>query len=633
MNQVIANYFDDAHRGLQKQRPEHPPRSFVQNVQLPPLHTDSGSPGASMSFAQGEASGSWEKPSPSGSARMRQSNSVGALEFGSSKAGQGVRDQRFQQALEENSRLGRKLRQLQDQLSITSAKKEAFKVQATRLEKEFKKGREQTDSLQKDLLDAKRESEHYAKESQEAVQMMNEMRRAHLQEVRLLQRGLQARGGDEKFRNRVNEVADLVDKLGRAVVQRDEAVRDKIKAVSQTNKMTNDLRAVVDECSKLRRQNKSLEARLREAIRKGKYKVPRPEVEVEEDSDPEFEDELSQFEKRFEILEEGPMGLDILASKLSAEKQRLEKLAKQQAEELQSTGDQLGDWKKNCEIKDKQIQDLNAQVEKLLLDSANLQDAIDRKRIEIEEQVNGEIEKLQRQVEERTAERDEARDASQAMEIEHTRVSQELVKVHEQYEEMQQKKMRNKQELAGAMAQYGDDGEPEAEAAPVGELTDLAEEFGQQAKTGEEWHLTVQKDSAGNHYVLVDQGTGGSTRVRVPEQVVEDLDPADEWVELFGRVGTNSSGRVVISELIARREVGVPPAGLIMLISIYKYDNRRFFFQGMDMSHPDQHFEALTTEETIPAEIASKIDASETTEEMVGLLLEGLSFQSGELHF
>merc|ERR1719424_2187388 len=207
---------------------------------------------------------------------MEKSRSTGALEMTTDQANRGVQDQRYQQALTENFRLSRKLRALQDQLSITGAKKEAFRAQALRLEKEFKKGREQTDEIQKALLEAKRDAEGCSKESTEAVQMMNEMRKAHLQEVRLLQRGLEARGNDEKFRNRVNEVADLVDKLGRSVVQRDEALRDKSKAQAQMNKMIVDLRALADECSKLRRQNEGLDAKLKEAIRKGKAAAPPP---------------------------------------------------------------------------------------------------------------------------------------------------------------------------------------------------------------------------------------------------------------------------------------------------------------------------------------------------------------------
>jgi len=247
------------------------------------------------------------------------------------QAGRSQIEKRYNQVLQENARLSRKVRQMQDQLSITTAKRDAFKAQATRLEKEFGRGREQTDQIQKELMEAKREAEDYAKESTEAVAMMNEMRRAHLGEVRLLQRGLEARGNDEKFRNRVNEVADLVDKLGRAVVQRDEAQRDKGKAQAQMNKMIVDLRSLADECSKLRRQNKALDTKLKEAIRKGKGARPDPidrSLAELDESDEEFESELNHWEKRFTILEEGPMGLDILASNLSKDKFQLERALK-----------------------------------------------------------------------------------------------------------------------------------------------------------------------------------------------------------------------------------------------------------------------------------------------------------------
>ena len=79
------------------------------------------------------------------------------------------------------------------------------------------------------VREARREASELSRESQEAMQMMSEIRKAHLQEVRLLQRGLQARGHGE-MRNKVNETADLVDKLGRAVLQRDENLREKSKA-------------------------------------------------------------------------------------------------------------------------------------------------------------------------------------------------------------------------------------------------------------------------------------------------------------------------------------------------------------------------------------------------------------------
>merc|ERR1719502_2396539 len=320
-----------------------------------------------------ETSNSWH-------AGVQKSASVGALDFSVDQANRGVQDQRYQQALQENSNLSRKLRAMQDQLSITTAKKDAFRAQAIRLEKEFKKGREQTDAIQRELLESKRDAESTSKESTEAVQMMNEMRKAHLQEVRLLQRGLEARGNDEKFRNRVNETADLVDKLGRSVVQRDEAMRDKAKAQGQMNKMIVDLRALADECSKLRRQNKNLDVRLKEAIRKGKAVVPptvdRDNAEFEE-SDEEFEVELLHFEKRFSILEEGPMGLDILASNLARDKRLLEKALKEQQEAQRATLQSLQEWQTLSARKDVEITQQNKKIEEMMMAQAALEEAIE----------------------------------------------------------------------------------------------------------------------------------------------------------------------------------------------------------------------------------------------------------------
>merc|ERR1711977_191939 len=120
-------------------------------------------------------------------------------------------------------------------------------------------------------------------------------------------------------------------------------------------KMVVDLRSLADECSKLRRQNKSLEAKFKEARRKGKAAVPptidRTLAEFDE-SDEEFETELLHFEKRFQILEEGPMGLDILASNLARDKRLLEKALKQEQEGHRATQAALEEWKMLNEQKD-----------------------------------------------------------------------------------------------------------------------------------------------------------------------------------------------------------------------------------------------------------------------------------------
>merc|ERR1711953_779960 len=106
------------------------------------------------------------------------------------------------------------------------------------------------------------------------------MRKAHIQEVRLLQRGLAARSGGEGSRNKIDEFADLVDKVGRAVVQRDEAIRDRAKMQAQLSKSVQECRSLTGETAKLRRQNAQLSDSLREAQRKAKFRPPKPDPEA-----------------------------------------------------------------------------------------------------------------------------------------------------------------------------------------------------------------------------------------------------------------------------------------------------------------------------------------------------------------
>eukprot|EP00913_Durusdinium_trenchii_P032153 g30108.t1 len=271
-----------------------------------------------------------------------------------------------------------------------------------------------------------RATSHLSRESQEAMQMMSEMRKAHLQEVRLLQRGLAARGNGE-MRNKVNEVADLVDKLGRAVLQRDENLREKSKAQVRLNKVETDLRALTDECTRLKRHNKSLNDQLKEANRRAKFTPPRPDADAPEDSDEEFEHELLAFEQRFTILEEGPAGLDILASNLSKDKQNLEKRLKQSQETVQSLTNSVEEWKRLSEEQDLQIADLSAKLDQMMRDHAALQEAITQKRREIEQQVAEEKALLEAKVQELQMECDNARAVADGMDKASSRVQKDVL--------------------------------------------------------------------------------------------------------------------------------------------------------------------------------------------------------------
>eukprot|EP00933_Yihiella_yeosuensis_P020855 TRINITY_DN16641_c1_g1_i1.p1 TRINITY_DN16641_c1_g1~~TRINITY_DN16641_c1_g1_i1.p1 ORF type:complete len:610 (-),score=150.18 TRINITY_DN16641_c1_g1_i1:100-1929(-) len=583
MNRVISGYFDDAHRGLQRQ--QNGLSSSSSNVQLPPLRQDSPIPGGrdNGSLDKG-VSGGYSAEGPS--FQPLGSHSMGSLDFTKEQASRGVQIEQYQQALNETTKLAKKVRQLQDHLAITSAKKEAFRAQAQRLEKEFKKGREQSDILQKDLLEARREVGSYSKEAQEAMQMMTEMRKAHIQEVRLLQRGLAQRGGDKDMRNKVNEVADLVDKLGRAVLQRDEAIRDKSKTQASLTKTSNDLRAVSLDCTKLKRQNKSLSDQLKEALRKGKFVPPKPDGDTNEDSDEEFEHELQAFEQRFQILEEGPAGLDILASNLSKDKQILEKRLRSSQETNKNLESSVFNMKKLCEEKDFQIEDLNGQLDKMQKDHAALQEAIAQKRREIELQVAEEKAELERRINELELECDNARAVADGMEKASSRLTKELVKVHQDF------------------AAPGDGGK--AEAASKGDLLASSE---QAAKTGESLKLEIYKNGDVTELHARESAGGELSVTPLNPALIKELDSVDPWTELFSRVGVSEGPprRIVVSQMLGRKEVTV--GGTEIILGIYRYDNRRFFVSGLDIGS-QRLLDLPIKEDTITPELASAIDAS-----------------------
>lgn len=496
-----------------------------------------------------------------------------------------------------------------------------------RLEKEFKSGRDQSDAIQKQLLEAKRDAESSSKESTEAVQMMNEMRNAHLQEVRLLQRGLQARGSDEKFRNRVNEVADLVDKLGRSVVQRDEAVRDKAKAQAQMNKMIVDLRALADECSKLRRTNKSLESNLKEAKRKGKAAVPPPIdralAELDE-SDEEFETELLHFEKRFKILEEGPMGLDVLASNLARDKRLLEKALKQQQEAHRAVCASLEEWKALANEKDKTITRQNEQIEEMMMAQAALEEEIERKRNEIAEAVNTERAKLEERMEQLRNEAEEARADAESAVAASDKLSQELVKVHEQYDEAAQRKQAAKAELAGG------------EAPGEWEMTD-EEATDRNIKVSEleapcALNLAVWTDRLSKKVQLrAKEKNGTETRIPVSEDVLAGLDSSDgsPWADLYSRVGRSSDPmRIVLSERLGEKELPLPPNDASVFCKVYRFDQTRYYISGVSMATTFMSDYVICQDElATDDDLIAAIEAGTDGSELMDLLLSRMSFQ------
>merc|ERR1712227_704086 len=95
---------------------------------------------------------------------------------------------------------------------------------------------------------------------------------------------------------------------------------------------------------------------------------------------------------------------------------------------------------------------------------AKMEEEIERKRREVEEQVNKERAALEARVEALQLECDEARAQADSMVAASDKLSSELVKVHEQYDEANQKRAFAKAETEAAKKMIGEDGEEEAGA-------------------------------------------------------------------------------------------------------------------------------------------------------------------------
>lgn len=603
MDEVLSGYFADAHRGLTKQRPgAQPARGFVasaSHVKLPSLGREAD----------------W------GTA-MRHSSSLGALpEAGG--FGAVLPDARLQQLVAENDKQARRIRQLQETLSITAARKEAFKTQAQRLEKESRKVRETCEQMQEELLESRRDVEQYSKEAGDAVGMMSEMRKSHIHEVRLLQRGLAARGGGEQFRNRVDEVADLVDKLGRAVVQRDEAIRDKTKMQAQANKVMADHKSVSGSHEKLRKKNEQLEARLADALRKVKMvERRRPQDPVDpDDSDEDFEAELLAFEKHFEILQDNSTGADVLADSLCKDKTRLEQKLKQMRENQKSLEGTVEYWMQTCGDKDLELQEKQMQLDKLLKADGDLQAAIEKKRTEVGDMVEDERQELQRKLAEAERERDEAwAESRQTSE----KMSAALQQVSEEYEGHQAKK-RARDALAKGPE------EPQR-TEPLRELeTGPLRTAEQRAKTGEILRLSLW-GRQGSWELAAKELDGEECRIPIGQALVDELDEEDPWPGLFGRVGVSAGPprRIVVSSSVGNGELTL--GGSDLILEIYRYDSRRFLFEGMDLATQTSR-DLLVMDGAIPADLQARIDATESDSALFALLAGRLSLRGEELVF
>ena len=131
---------------------------------------------------------------------------------------------KYEQVLKENTTLHKKVRLLSDELTVTNAKKDGFKVQAQRFREENFQLSQLKEVSSQQMEDCRSNFDEMQANYSEMVRHVNEMRTTHIQEVRMLQKAIDNRGAHNS--NVVNQQADVVSRLGTCVMERDELAGD-----------------------------------------------------------------------------------------------------------------------------------------------------------------------------------------------------------------------------------------------------------------------------------------------------------------------------------------------------------------------------------------------------------------------
>jgi len=271
-------------------------------------------------------------------------------------------------------------------------------------------------------------------------------------------------------------------------------------------------------------------------------------------------------------------------------------------------------------------------VEKMMAAQAKLEEEIERKRREVEEAVNTERAKLEARLEELQNEADEARGQADAMVLASDKLSQELVKVHEQYDDATKRKRAEKAEMA-----YDD--EPEAED---GEWDLVEEREGHWLKTHDneapsKVDLSVWKEQqSGRFQFRAEQEGDRERKMAVSEDLMESLDPENRWVDLFSRVGLSSDDppRIVVNDLLGEREIAMPPNDAAVLCRFHRFDDWRYYVSGTSMATSFMADFVLTKDDlAADEEISSAINSGASNNTLMDVLLGKLSFQEGDGFF
>lgn len=239
----------------------------------------------------------------------------------------------------------------------------------------------------------------------------------------------------------------------------------------------------------------------------------------------------------------------------------------------------------------------------------------------------------------------EARAEADSMVLASDKLSQELVKVHEEYDEATRRKRSEKDVLARDMD------EPAPEDVSDGwEVVQTRE--AQSVKTHDTerpclLNLEVWNErQSGKFQLRARDGGGIETRITLSDDLIQGLDASSPWVDLFSRVGVSAdpqdpTSRVVISEFLGQRNTSFTPNEVArgtdftpnevgVLCRVHRFDTWRYYITGTSLETSFMSDYVITKDDlSSDADLSSAIHMGVDGNELIDLFLEKLSFDDG----
>ncbi|CEM09543.1 unnamed protein product [Vitrella brassicaformis CCMP3155] len=136
---------------------------------------------------------------------------------------------------------------------------------------------------------------------------------------------------------------------------------------------------------------------------------------------------------------------------------------------------------------------------------------------------------------------------------------------------------------------------------------------------GDAWELRAHELSTNERFSMV-----------IDEGILTQLDQEDPWRDLFSLIGLTAGRELVLPVLVGRRRVTLAPAGVAIILSLYRYDAYRFFLNGYD-EEGDRLADLVLLEDQLGAADKAHLDLCNTDEMLFDFFVGNLTLHEIKL--